>query len=245
MKIDHIVLNIDEKYQTDNSIIKEIKKTGLLYKSENGKGTSGFKASNIWIGNEYFEMINILKPDGGGWVPEWTNLYNKGHRGMICLMLDVDNIENLYENIMKKGIEITEPKWLEIKPFLNLFTKRMPWRNSYLSFFSEVPFQIGFQQLKDEKTRSYMNKRMNPNSRENGIKGISEITIFGRFNDYDFDLINKVFEYRAEEEGNRINILLDSNQKLIFEKSDTYNVTLRTESNYNTSTEVENIKIMC
>ena len=245
MKIDHIVLNINPKYQTDNSIIEEIRKTGLLYKPENGKGTSGFKASNIWIGNEYFEMINILKPDGGGWVHKWTNLYNKGHRGMICLMLDVDNIESLYKNIKGKGIEISEPEWLEIKLFLNLFTKRMPWRNSYLPFFSEVPLQIGFQQLKDEKTRNFMNQRMNPNSIENGIKGIREITIFGKFSDYDFNLLNIVFEHKAEEEGNRIKVLLNSNQKVIFEKSDNYNVIVKTESNYNKSTVIENIKIMC
>lgn len=245
MKIDHIVLNIDEKYQKNSSVIKDIRDTGLLYKPENGKGTSGFKASNIWIGNEYFEMINIIKSDGGGWVPEWTELYNKGHRGMVCLMLDVDNIEDLYEKFNDKGIEITKPKWLEIKLFLGVFKKRMPWKNSYLPFFSEVPFQIGFQQLKDKKTKEFMHKRMIPNSKENGINGISEIRIYGKFDDDDFNLINKIFENHIIEKDNRIDILLDSNQKLIFEKSNMYNIILKTESEYNRSTEIENIKILC
>ena len=37
-------------------------------------------------------MINILKNNGGGWKSDWVELYNNGHRGLICIMLDVDDI---------------------------------------------------------------------------------------------------------------------------------------------------------
>lgn len=244
MKIDHIVVNVDKKYQKDNSTIENIRKTGLLYEPRSGKGTNGFKASNIWIGYEYFEMINILKPEGGGWVPEWADRFNQGHRGMICLMLDVENIELLYENFIKKGIEISQPNWLEFKWFFNLLTRRMPWKNTYLPFFENVPFQIGFQQLKDEKTREFMNQYAVPNSRDNGIVGISEIVISGEFSDSDFKLLQSIFDSMKSDDS-EINILLNAKQKITFKKSNNYIVTVKTESNFNTSTVIENIKIIC
>ncbi|HHX67841.1 MAG: hypothetical protein WAO56_07425 [Miniphocaeibacter sp.] len=244
MKIDHIVVNVDEKYQKNNSIIENIRKTGLFYEPKKGKCTNGFKASNIWIGNEYFEMINILKPRGGGWVSEWTDRFNQGHRGMICLMLDIESIELLYENLTKKGIEISQPNWLEFKWFFNLFTRKMPWKNAYLPFFEKVPFQIGFQQLKDEKTRDFMNQYAIPNSRDNGISGINEIIISGEFSDTDFKLLQSIFDL-TESDNNTINILLNSKQKLIFNKSNNYSVIVKTESSLNTSMVIENIKIIC
>lgn len=65
LRIDHLVVNIDKKYQTDELEIQSIRNTGLPYEPKWGKGTKGFKASNIWIGNEYLEMINLFKKDGG------------------------------------------------------------------------------------------------------------------------------------------------------------------------------------
>ena len=100
LRIDHLVVNIDKKYQTDELEIQSIRNTGLPYEPKWGKGTKGFKASNIWIGNEYLEMINLLKKDGGGWKPEWVEEYNKGHRGLICLMLDVVDVDKIYEEMV-------------------------------------------------------------------------------------------------------------------------------------------------
>lgn len=72
MKFDHFVLNIDEKYQSDTQIVKEINEANFPYVPKYDKGTKGFKVSNLWIGQEYLEMVNILTADGGGWIPEWT-----------------------------------------------------------------------------------------------------------------------------------------------------------------------------
>ncbi len=244
MKIDHIVMNVEEEYQTNLDIIENIRSTGVLYEPKKGKSTSGFKASNIWIGEEYFEMINILKPTGGGWVVEWTERYNKGHRGMICLMLDVDNLDEVYEAMMKLGVKLSEPKWLQFKIFFDLLSMKLPWRNSYLPFFNDVPFQIGFQQLKSHKTRTKMNRRMQPNSKDNGIKGISEIEIWGKFSTEDFILLKKVFA-NSKETNISVEVLLNSNQKLSFIKADNYSVTIRTDSNNNSTTIIENLKICC
>lgn len=244
MKIDHIVMNINKKYQTDEKTIKNIRETGLLYEPKKGKSTSGFKASNIWIGDEYFEMINILNPTGGGWVSEWTQRYNDGHRGMICLMLEVDDLDKLYEKVKNFKVEVSEPKWLKFKFFFNLLSKKLPWRNSYLPFFKEVPFQLGFQQLKNKETRMNMRKRMIPNSSDNGIQKITEIEISGKFSDIEFDMLKKVF-INTREDNNKIEILLNSNQKISFIKSDNYFVNVRMDSNCEKYTVIENLKISC
>ncbi|MDB8803567.1 hypothetical protein [Romboutsia sp. 1001216sp1] len=122
-------------------------------------------------------MINILRSDGGGWKTEWVDLYNNGHRGLICIMLDVVNIDEVYNLLNKKSIEITKPEHLKFKWFFNMLTRTMPWQNSYINFFEGVPLQIGFQQMNDEKSRKFMNEYMIPNSRDNDIIGISEVIV--------------------------------------------------------------------
>lgn len=227
-KLDHLVLNIDEAYQKDSKIINEIVNSGFPYNPTFGKGTKGFKASNLWIGNEYFEMINILKPDGGGYKDEWVKLYNEGHRGLVCLMLDTDNINEVYSSIKEKNIKITTPEFLKFKWFFNIFTRTMPWKNSYIPFFEGVPIQIGFQQMKDDKSRNFMNQYMVPNSRDNNILGIKKVVIRGNFTSTDLYLINKIFNVNITN-SIPLTIKLKDDQELIFERSNKYHVDIFTQ----------------
>lgn len=246
MKIDHLVININDEYQLSNKTIEEIKKNGFPYEPKWGKGTKGFKASNLWIGNEYFEMIRLLKKDGGGWKEEWVNHYNQGHRGLICLMIDVDNLDIEYQRILDKGINITEPKYLQFKWFFNLLTRTMPWRNSYIEFFEGVPMQIGFQQMKDEKSLDYMRQYMVPNSKDNGIEGIRKVVIKGSFSEKDYELIQQIFEVE-EKNNDSIVVALSDNQQLIFQKSDFYSIEVYTygdnENLYGNKIKIENIQV--
>lgn len=244
MKIDHLVVNIDEKYQKDLGIVEDIRNSRLIYEPKYGKGAKGFKASNIWVGDEYFELVNIINKDGGGWVSNWTELYNNGHRGLICLMLDVDDVDNLYKIVKKNNIIISEPRWLEFKWFFNLLNRRMPWKNSYIPFFEKVPLQIGFQEMKDQKSKEFMSKYMQPNSRDNGIEGITEIFIYGKFSRKDFEMLDIVFDKNAQSIENGKIVKLEKNQKVYFIKNDSYKVIVHTISNFRLTTNVENIEII-
>ena len=64
----HLVVNVDSFVQEDENFIKKVHSLGLPYEPKWGKGTKGFKVSNIWIGNEYFELVKIKSKDGGGWI---------------------------------------------------------------------------------------------------------------------------------------------------------------------------------
>lgn len=246
MKIDHLIINVNDEYQLDNKTIEEIRKNGFPYVPKWGKGTKGFKASNLWIGNEYFEMIRLLRQDGGGWKAEWVTHYNNGHRGLICLMIDVDNLDVEYQRILNKGIYITEPKYLQFKWFFNLLTKTMPWRNSYINFLKGVPMQIGFQQMKDKKSLDFMRGYMVPNSKDNGINGINKVVINGTFIKEDFELIQKIFEV-VEKNDDAIVVALSNNQQLIFQKSNSFSVEVYTYGNnenlYGSKIKIENVQV--
>jgi len=243
---DHLVINVNECYQKDNEYINEIIEAGFPYKPNWGKGTRGFKVSNLWIGNEYFEMVNILKKDGGGWLESWTELYNNGHRGLVCLMLNTNNLDNVYNEFQNRNINITAPKFLRFKWFFNLFTRTMPWRNSYINFFEGVPLQIGLQQMKDDKARKFMEEYMVPNSKENEILGIKKVIVRGSFTSGDIELINKIFkEYIIKTHPITVN--LANNQTLIFQEDKEYKVDIFTQCDNvnfkNKKIEIENITI--
>ncbi|MBK3496429.1 hypothetical protein JFL43_16505 [Viridibacillus sp. YIM B01967] len=246
MKIDHLVINVDRNYQVEGEQVTAIRQLGLPYEPKKGKGTKGFKASNIWIGKEYFEMISILKKDGGGWKSDWVSAFNRGERGLICLMLDVADIDKLSTELQTKGVSISKPESLKIKFLFNLFSKTLPWRNSYLDFFQGVPLQIGFQQMKNQKTRDYMEKYMLPNAAENNIGGIKKITISGKFSNTDFEMLKIVFEDVLVRE-NRLHIKLQNSQEVIFEKAREYKVMVSLKSNDNNLVEencwIENTKL--
>lgn len=245
-KFDHFIVNINQQYQKDKAVINSIITAGFPYKPSWGKGTRGFKVSNLWIGNEYLEMVNVLKPNGGGWKSDWVDLYNNGHRGLVCIMLDVDNIDELYSMLTAKNIEITKPEHLKYKWFFNMFTKVMPWKNCYSNFLEGIPLQIGFQQMNDEKSLEFMQQYMVPNSRDNNITGIIKVIIKGILTKNDKKLISKIFDMNILSDK-PLTIQLNPQQVLVFEESSNYSVDIITEcnnNNFNNKTiSIENIDI--
>lgn len=222
MKIDHLVVNVDPSIQEDQAIIKQIQDMGLPYKPQWGKGTRGFKVSNIWIGREYFELVRIKKNDGGGWIREWTDQYLQGHRGLIGFALEVDNIEETWQKIRNRHIPISTPEPLQFRWMFNLLTKTMPWRNAYLPPFSGVPFQFFLQQMDDEKARNYMEQYMVPNSRDEHIEGIAEVVIYGQLTSEDKEILFALFDDYDEQED-MLTIKLGS-QCIRFRNADTHKV---------------------
>jgi hypothetical protein len=232
LKIDHLVINVDKEVQEDRAFIGKVREFGLPYEPKWGKGTKGFKVSNMWIGDEYFELVRIKQRDGGGWVQSWTEQYNKGHRGLIGFAIEVSDIEATYERL-RELIEITEPEPLRFKWFFNLLNKTMPWKNSYLPQLEGVPFQFFLQQLNDEKSKVYMQQYMYPNSREHGINGISEVKIFGTLTQKDRELIKLLFD-NATEQQEVLTVKLD-HQRISFIESETYSVEVLLNSGHKDS----------
>ena len=246
MRFDHFVLNIESSYQKDQQVIDQIREAGFPYEPKCGKGTGGFKASNLWIGEQYLEMIHLLKVDGGGWKSEWVEKYHQGHRGLICLMLDMDDLDSIYQTLTQEKILMTEPECLQFKWFLNLMTKTMPWRNSYLPFWEGIPMQIGFQQMKDEKSREFMTQYMVPNSRDSGISGINKVVINGQLTKADKILLEAIFKENIIN-NSPLTIKLNAEQVIVFKENDHYAVDIYTKCNQaeliNKELKIENVTI--
>ncbi|KAB2334545.1 VOC family protein [Cytobacillus depressus] len=222
MKIDHLVINVDKFIQEDKELINSIHSIGLPYKPRWGKGTKGFKVSNIWIGKEYFELVRIKAKDGGGWIKDWTTKYLDGHRGLIGFALEVNDIEETYQQLLSQNVNVSPPEPLTFRWFFNLLTKTMPWRNLYLPEFKGVPFQFFLQQLNDEKSKTYMEQYMVPNSRDNAIEGITEVNIYGKLTEGDKKVLYALFEdYEESKDLLKINL---GAQTIRFITSNTYRV---------------------
>ncbi|WP_099203485.1 transporter [Miniphocaeibacter massiliensis] len=230
MRIDHVIFNINEKYQKDTEIINQIKDTGLLYAPEKGKKTKGFKVSNLFIGKEYLEFVNILQEDDSGWRKEWVDLYNDNYKGCTCIMLDIPKLKEIKKKLEELKIDSIEEEKVSFKIF-GLFTITQPWTNLYLPFFENENIQIGFQQYDKPNYLEKMSKRMVPNSTENGITGISSIVLQGNWTTKDFKLLSFVFYDYIEDDRNRLVIKLNERQKLIFEKADRLNVEIYVTNN--------------
>lgn len=244
MKIDHLVVNVNKKYQNDGRTIESIRDAGFPYMPKWGKKTAGFKVSNIWIGKEYFELVHVKKKKSD-WKSDWAEMYNNGHRGLSCLILDVADIEKLHCELNGRNVAITKPEFLQFKWFFKLFTRVMPWKNCYLPFFENVSFQIGFQQMKDDAARHFMEQYMVPNAAENGIDKVSQIICYGRFTKKDFAMLATVFDERFSDDEEQAIIVLDNNQTIIFQQAkDTYIEVVTNGKTSKEVVEIENIKII-
>lgn len=241
--IDHIVVNVDQYYQTNQEFIKKVNDLKLPYRPEKGKETKGFKASNIWIGNEYFEFIHVKTADGGGWINEWTNRYNAGHRGVIGIFLKTENISEIVKQYKKFGI--TDPERIVFPFFFNLIKLSAKWQNAYLPFFRKSPFQLGFQQVDNEKIEKNFRKRMHPNSIDNGVTAIKTIKYFGPFGSEELNQLKEAFVY-IEKESGHLMIPLMNDQTIHFYISDNIKteVELASDNHIIPSLEIENLIIM-
>ncbi len=124
----------------------------------------------------------------------------------------------------------------------------MPWMNSYLPFFEKLPLQLGFQQMKDEKSRDFMNQYMYPNSKENGINGIKEVIVYGTITESDIRMLEIIFEDKVELTDKNVSLSLPSGQIIRFINSPTHHVEAITscvnDEHINKEVEIENVKII-
>ncbi|WP_320130612.1 VOC family protein [uncultured Sphaerochaeta sp.] len=228
MKIDHLVLAVDTQYQKDGKIFKAIRNAGFPCRQESGKRTKGYRTSSLYIGDEYIQLVRLLMPSGSSWKKDWVEAYNKGHRGLFCLLFETSDIESEYARLSTLNVPVTRPEPMKIKKFLGMFSRTLPWRNSFVFRFSGVPLQIGFIEYKNAKAHNILRKRRMPNSRIHSVEGIEDISIKGSFSDGDLWILTQVFpDARDTSEG--LVVTLEGNQHLVCEKGPDYLVSVRTD----------------
>lgn len=175
MHLDHFVVHVENDLKPLETLASQISLIGFPFRPKKGKGTSGFKASNIWVGDQYFEIVRLLKPDGGGWPVEWVERVNAGERGISCIFLQTNELDALFERLKKYGIECSIEK-TKFKVFFGLMTMEMPWRYIKTQPIPGTHVDIRFIQY-DLASWDQYRKYMKPNSRDFGVDGIFEAQI--------------------------------------------------------------------
>lgn len=176
MKVDHIVVHIDNDTTVLEKLRREAEECGFPFDPTKGKGTRGFKVSNLWVGEQYFEIPRLTRKDGGGWVPSWVERYNKGNRGAYCIFLKTENLEKIQSELSVRGV-LASIERTSYKLLFGLYTMTMPWRYLRLSPIPESDLEIGFYECEEQVSKK-MRSRMTPNAADNGIVGISDVDIF-------------------------------------------------------------------
>lgn len=177
IRLDHFVVHVDEDMHQLLKLKQRIEPLGFPFEPEWGKGTKGFKTANIWIGDQYFEIVWLKTPDGGGWKKEWVKQYHQGSRGIIALFLLTDELNNIRNGLAERGIAVSEPERIRFRWFFGLLKKTLPWKMVYTDPIPGTNLQISFIEMDSPRAMKQMRKYMVPNSREKGIDGIHKATV--------------------------------------------------------------------
>ncbi len=175
MQLDHFVVHVDNDIKPLENLASTISEVGFPFRPRKGKGTSGFKASNIWVGDQYFEIVRLLKPDGGGWPGEWVERFNRGERGISCIFLRTEDLDSLFNRLLKADVPCSIEK-TRFKVFFGLMTMEMPWRYIKMTPIPGTHLDIRFIQY-DASSWDHYRKYMKPNAREFGVDGIWEAQV--------------------------------------------------------------------
>jgi len=192
LELDHFVVHIDNDPAILTDLRAQLARHGVPFEPDWGKGTKGFKAGNIWIGRQYFEIIRILRPDGGGWVEHWVKRHHQGKRGLYCLFLKTDRLDALAIRLREAGIPASDPERITYRAFFGLFRKTMPWRMLYLPPIPGTDLEMAFIQY-DPDPNDVMKAHMVPNADANGITGVHEVRLQLPLSNEASDFLIRVF----------------------------------------------------
>lgn len=249
LRLDHFVIHIDRDPKNLLDFKMMLDEYDIPFDPERGKGTSGFKVANLWVGDQYLEFPYLKKNNGGGWKQEWVDQYNQGKRGIFGLCLYTDSLDAIKQGLKERGVELEGPEKVTFKMFGGLLKKSLPFRTIYTKPIPNSDLQIMFLQIDDQKkfelTRKYY---MKPNTEEVGIVSINEAFVMKDFSKKEWAYIEQVF---PELSGNYYKKTLNMGESKLHFVQDPHHqlsVELRAQSNNkyyeNTEIEIENVRLL-
>jgi hypothetical protein len=248
-RLDHFVVHIDEDREKLASLKDQIVPMGFPFNPTSGKRTKGFQVANIWIGEQYFELVWLKTSDGGGWRKEWVEKYNRGLRGIFGLCIMTDRLDALEREMRRRGVDVSAPERITFKALFGLLKKTLPFRCVYTPPIPGTDLQIFFLEMDSLQKYEFMKKYyMRPNAEQNGITGIREAIVRCRFSGEAWDYIRALFPSLSGDE--RMATYDMGHTKLHFLQTD--HVDLRVELQAATtnedlatgSFEIENVRVI-
>ena len=176
LKLDHVVLHADGTGE-----IEEFKRlldaADVPFEPSRGKKARGFRISNIWLGRQYFEIVDIQNEDNS-WQPQWAERHASGDRGAYCIFFKVDRrITEMHQELTANGIRANEPERTSFRWLFGLLEKKMPWQFMLLPKIPGTGIELGFIAY-DAGVENKMTPYMVPNGTDVGLSGMSGPTAY-------------------------------------------------------------------
>lgn len=217
MKVDHIVVHIDNNSQLLDELKKEAERCG--FPLDPSKGSRALRLANLWVGDQYVEIPKLMRPDGGGWIPSWVERYNRGTRGTYCLFLHANNLERLQSELAVRGIQSSVEK-TSFKTLFGLYTVTMPWQYLRLPPIPGTELEIGFFECEESFRKKYR-EHVSPDTVQNGIAEISDVDILLPALDEAIPLLKEIFPDMVYDEQTKTARVKMENSELTFSQSPT------------------------
>jgi hypothetical protein len=193
MRFDHIVIHVDNDLQKLQSLQQSLNALGYPFDPAKGKHNKEYRVSNINIGEEYIEVVRLLKPGVRSWMPVWANAYDSGERGAFCIFLEVEDVERTAVAIKKAGVPARGPTVLNYPYFFGLLQNEAPYMIYYLPTFSGSSLQIALMQYRSQGARRSFQAGLRPNAEKNGVQGIRRVEVQLPNFEESIDIIRKLF----------------------------------------------------
>lgn len=189
MRLDHFVIHIEPKPDAIGDIAKTCIPLGFAFDPVGNRNFDSFSAHYLYVGFEYLEIIQLKNPETSGWVPRWVQLFKEGHRGIYCIFLGTQDIEEIERNLVANGFEVKA----ERSSFVAGDGKeyQLPWRIIHLPAIPGSPTEISFIQY--DSSPQELKEIFVPNSDQNSLVGIHGIELFIPNVTNQIDFIRKIF----------------------------------------------------
>jgi hypothetical protein len=214
LRLDHCVIHVNADPPQLNALQRQIAPLGFPFDPAAGKGTGGFKVADVFVGQQYWELVWLKRADGGGWRPEWVARYNQGHRGLICLVLMTDQLDAQVAAWRRQGLQPTAPERITYT-LLGFLKKTLPWRNAYLGPIPGTDLYLGLQEMDSPAAQRQMEQYAVPNAKANGITGFRRIIVHHPFTVDACNFLQAAFPQATGDER-RLQLPLDDSQEVHF-----------------------------
>jgi hypothetical protein len=249
LRLDHFVIHVDHSPKKLIEIKNLLDEYDIPFDPEKGKGTNGFKAANLWIGDQYLEFSYLKKNSVSGWKQEWVNQYNQGQRGIFGLCLFTDSLDEIKQGLLERGIELEGPERITYKKFGGLLKKSLPFRTIFTKPIPNSSLQIMFLQMDDKKkfefTRKYL---MKPNTEDVGIVAIKEAFVMKDFSKEEWSFIDQIFPQLVGNYNKKTLNMGETKLHFVQDPHHQLSVELRAKTNNkyyeNTEIEIENVRLL-
>lgn len=207
MQLDHFVIHADPDPQLTVRIGTDCKRAGLEFDPTGDRNFDAFSAHCLYVGLEYLEIIQLIRPAESGWIPQWLERYQRGVRGIYCIFLASQDLAGLAEKLRAQGFDAKAERSSFVD--VNGTEYPFPWRHLYMPPIPGTDVELSFIQY--DSPRLALREIFEPNSDKNGFTGIQSAELSLPMSNEAKTFLKKIFP-QTENTNSGLRILLENSE---------------------------------